>query len=69
LVVGWIGVQYTAFSLANLCSNGNAIPAESDEEAVEAEKAAPAAEQKLPAKERYDGKSGEKTKTGPYPLP
>ncbi|MDY6840969.1 MAG: sodium-dependent transporter, partial [Pseudomonadota bacterium] len=24
LVVAWIGVQYTAFSLANLCSNGNA---------------------------------------------
>jgi len=23
LVVAWIGVQYTAFSLANLCSNGN----------------------------------------------
>jgi len=24
LVVAWIGVQYTAFSLVNLCSNGNA---------------------------------------------
>lgn len=24
LVVAWIGIQYTAFSLANLCSNGNA---------------------------------------------
>jgi NSS family neurotransmitter:Na+ symporter len=23
IVVAWIGIQYTAFSFANLCSNGN----------------------------------------------
>lgn len=86
LVVAWIGIQYTAFSLANLCSNGNvaawcdqpaamvsedgevstrerpfaATPAEPEEKAAEAEKTAPASDQKPPGVEESRGKSGEK---------
>ncbi|ADP98853.1 sodium-dependent transporter family protein [Marinobacter adhaerens HP15] len=86
LVVAWIGIQYTAFSLANLCSNGNvaawcdqpaamvseggevpagdrpfaATPAEPEEKAAEAEKTAPASDQKPPGVEESGGKSGEK---------